>query len=505
VDQHANSGILRDLMQTMFAYPRQDVTAGLVVFLVALPLCLGIAVACGVPPVSGLVAGIVGGLVIPLVSRSPLSVSGPAAGLTSIVLAELDHLGGLAPLLAAVMLAGLLQTAFGLARAGRFSTIVPSAVIQGMLAAIGITIVLKQIPVAFGVKGAFADIPTQWHLGATLLAAGSVVVLYGWKRTLLARWALLPPALVVVLLSSLVALAFAADPELGLSAAQYVQVPLGGATGLMAALTGPDFTALARSQTWIAAITIAIVASIESLLSIQAIDRLDPLRRQTPPDRELVAQGIGNTLSGLLGGLPVTSVIVRSGANVAAGGRERLSAVVHGTLLLVALLVAGGLLNRIPLACLAAVLIQVGLNLCKPSTFRAQYRLGLGQFLPFMLTIVAVLYFDLLKGVLVGIGIGIFFALHQYGSEALTRTADPDGTVRIRFNHDGTFLVKPALVTMLGTLGEGARVVIDGAGEYMDHDMKEAIATALADAEARKLSVRIEGIDLSGLAVGAGH
>jgi MFS superfamily sulfate permease-like transporter len=488
----------------MFSYPREDVVAGSVVFLVALPLCLGIAVACGVPPVSGLIGGIVGGLVVPWISRSPLSVSGPAAGLTSIVLVEVEHLGGIGPFLAAVILAGVLQAGFGLLRVGRYSAIVPSAVIQGMLAAIGATIISRQVPVAFGVKGALADIASRAHLGATLLAAISLFILYTWKRTPLGKYAFLPPALIAVVVTSALAFLFEGDPRLALTADQFVGVPLGGAAGLVDALPRPEFSAFGQRATWIAAITIAVVASIETLLSIQAVDRLDPLRRVSPPDRELVGQGVGNLVSGLLGGLPITSVIVRSGANVAAGGRERLSAIVHALLLVVAVVFAGPLLNRIPLAALAGVLIQVGLNLCKPSTFVHQYRMGMTQFVPFMLTITAVLVEDLLVGVVIGVVAGVLIFLFHYASGAIVRSVDGDGTVRLRFRRDATFLVKPNLQSELGALTAGQRVIVDTTGEYVDYDVKEALVTFISDAHARGISIEVVGVDLAGVS-GGGH
>jgi MFS superfamily sulfate permease-like transporter len=397
----------------MFAYPRQDVVAGIVVFLVALPLCLGIAIASGVPPVSGLVAGVIGGVVVPWISRSPLSVTGPAAGLTAIVLTEVELLGSLELFLTATMLAGALQFAFGVFRSGRFATLVPSSVIKGMLAAIGITIIWKQLPVAFGVSGGLLDIPGNVNPGAAIIAALSLVVLYGWKHTPMAKVSFLSPALIVVVLASVVAAALGSAGTLGVPREQMVDVPLGGITALAAALPRPDLAGLAMPAVWLAALTVAIVASIETLLSVQAVDRLDPLKRTSPPDRELLAQGSANALSGFLGGLPVTAVIVRSGANVAAGGRERFSALTHGILLAGAVIFAGRLLNLIPLACLAAVLIQVGLNLCKPALFKLQAKLGWAQLLPFAITIAAVLALDLLKGVIVGIFVGIGFVLFQ--------------------------------------------------------------------------------------------
>ena len=490
---------------SMFGHPKQDSVAGLVVFLVALPLCLGIAVACGVPPVSGLIAGIVGGLVVPWISRSALSVTGPAAGLTSIVLVEVQSLGGIPPFLAAVMIAGVLQVLFGVLKSGRFAALVPSSVIKGMLAAIGITIIYKQLPVAFGVTGGLADIPSGMHTGATLIAVVSLIILFGWKHTPMGKFKLISPALVAVLVGSVMAVILKGMPDLALAASHYVSVPLGGVNALYAALPRPDFAAFLVPATWIAGATIAIVASIETLLSLQAVDRLDPLKRHSPPDRELLAQGAANTVSGFLGGLPVTAVIVRSGANVAAGAQERMSALVHGVLLVVAVLFAGPLINMIPLACLAAVLIQVGLNLCKPALFTTQAKLGMTQLLPFALTIAAVLATDLLKGVVIGIFIGIGFVLYENTKRAVVATRDDAGIWRLRFRRDGTFLSKPGIVTTLDEVDDGESVVIDGAGEYIDHDVKEVLATFIEDAHHRNINVTVVGIDLADVKGGGGH
>ena len=489
---------------SMFGYPKEDAVAGVVVFLVALPLCLGIAVACGVPPVSGLIAGIVGGTVVPWISRSSLSVTGPAAGLTSIVLAEVAHLGGIPPFLTAVIIAGVLQFGFGVLRTGRFATLVPSAVIKGMLAAIGITIIWKQLPVAFGVTGGLTDIPAQFHQGAALIAVVSLVMLYGWKHTPLARFKLISPALVVVVVTSLLAKALQ-GAGMGLMPSQFVDVPLGGVGALWAAMPRPDMTAFVNPAVWVAGATIAVVASIETLLSLQAVDRLDPLKRHSPPDRELLAQGTANAVSGLLGGLPVTAVIVRSGANVAAGGRERLSSLVHGVLLLVAVIFAGALLNQIPLATLAAVLIQVGLNLCKPALFSTQARLGVTQLLPFAITIAAVLALDLLKGVIVGIVMGVVFVLAENARRAVVAEKDSHGIWRMRFRRDGTFVSKPGIVAVLDEVEDGEEVVIDGTGEYIDHDVKEVLATFAADAAHRRIKVTLVGIDMTHAQAGGGH
>ena len=470
---------------SMFGHAKEDSVAGFVVFLVALPLCLGIAIACGVPPVSGLIAGIVGGLVVPWISRSALSVTGPAAGLTSIVLVEVQTLGGINPFLTAVIIAGLLQFVLGVVRAGRFAALVPSSVIKGMLAAIGITIILKQLPVAVGSDEGLSTMLSQ--------------------HTPLAKLKLISPALVVVLVASGMAAALSSSPTLALDARHFVNVPLGGVGALYAALPRPEWAAFMSPAAWMAGATIAVVASIETLLSLQAIDRLDPLKRHSPPDRELLAQGAANAVSGLLGGLPVTAVIVRSGANVAAGGRERFSALVHGLLLLGAVLVAGPLLNRIPLACLAAVLIQVGLNLCKPALFTTQIKLGITQLLPFAFTIAAVLALDLLKGVIVGIFVGIAFVLYENSKRAVVAVKDDAGVWQMRFRRDGTFVSKPGIMSTLDEVDDGETVVIDGNDEYIDHDVKEVLATFIEDAEHRNITVTVRGIDLTHASAGGGH
>ena len=488
----------------MFSYPRQDLVAGSVVFLVALPLCLGIAVACGVPPVSGLIAGIAGGLIVPWVSRSALSVTGPAAGLTSVVLAEVARLGTLELFLAATMAAGVIQFLLGVLRTGRFTALVPSAVIKGMLAAIGLTIVVKQLPVAFGVVGGLGAIATSLSLGAVLITAVSLAILFGWSSTPMAKYSMISPALIVVLVAMGMAIAFSTIPSLALESIHYVNVPLGSFSELASALPRPDLPGLMRPEVWMVGMTIAVVASIETLLSLQAVDRLDPLKRKSPPDRELLAQGLANAASGFMGGLPVTAVIVRSGANVAAGGRQRLSALFHGLLLVVAVLFFGTLINRIPLAALAAVLIQVGFKLCSPVLVRTQFKLGINQFLPFLITIIAILATDLLQGVIIGIVVGVFFVLRQNSKNTIERHENTEGVI-LRFRRDGTFLSKPALITMLDGLDDNRHVLLDATGEYVDHDMKEVLAGFVKDAPSRGISVSLRGLDLSAATPGGGH
>ncbi len=491
------------MLGQMFAYPKQDLVAGIVVFLVALPLCLGIAVASGVPPVSGLVAGIVGGLVVPFLSRSSLSVSGPAAGLAAIVLVEVEAIG-LPAFLTAVILAGLMQVAFGVLKTGVYSTLVPSSVIKGMLAAIGATIVLKQVPTALGVK-TLSEIATYVHPGSAVIAVVSLVVLYAWRASPLQRVYWLPPALVVVALATGLSELFGAfAPALALEPKHLVSVPTGGLFSLASALPRPTLGALPEVSTWVVAATIAIVASLETLLSVQAVDRLDPLHRRSPPDTELVAQGLGNIVSGLLGGLPITSVIVRSGANVAAGGRERFAAVVHGVLLFVAVVGLAPLLNHIPLAVLAAVLIQIGLTLCRVSLWQEQYRLGFDQFAPFAITVAAILYEDLLVGVTIGIVVGIGFVL-RHTARGTVAVREEGGKWLFHLRRDGTFVAKAALQSAFDRVPDSGHAILDASGEYMDHDMKELVAAFQVEARRRNIDFSVLGLDLKGVTGGGAH
>lgn len=488
-----------------FSYPRQDLVAGSVGFLVSIPLCLGIAIACGVPPVSGLLAGVIGGIIVPLWSRAPLSVSGPAAGLITIGLVSIEQVGGINGFLTAVVIAGCFQVLLGILCVGRWSAVVPSSVVKGMLAAIGITIIMKQIPVALGCAGGLRDLASHFQLGADLIAAVSFAILFGWRHTPLARISFLPAALVAVVVSCLLAALLSDQPAWRLTPEQLVVIPTGGLSALASALPRPDWSLLNGSQVWMTAAVIAVIASIETTLTCQAVDRLDPLKRHTPLDRELVAQGCANTIAGLLGAFPVTAVIVRSSANVAAGGRERLSAITSGLLMLLCVIFLSLLLNKIPLACLAAVLIQVGLNLCKPTMFLQQRKLGWNQFLPFAVTIIAVLATDLMTGVIVGVIVGIALTIREGTRGAIERTTDADGRIRIRFRHPANFLLKPQIASVFERLPDGSRVVLDATGESVDHDVTEAIAILVDAAHARQIEIEIVGLDLSVVSVKNGH
>lgn len=495
---------------------RYDVPAGLVVFLVALPLCLGVALASGAPLVSGLVAGIVGGIVIPLISRAPLSVSGPAAGLTAIVAVGIERAGSLEAFCAATVIGGLVQIALGFARAGAFVSFVPSSVVRGMLSAIGVLLILKQLPHAIGydteafdsdsfaVRGGgntFSMLVTaveQTRWGASVISAVSCLVLLAFDRIpALKRLSFLPGALVVVLLGTVMNelfLRFA--PSLGLGAAHRVALPpSSGPFGVFEHIQFVDVGSFANSRIWVIGLTIAVVASLESLLSLEAIDRLDPFRRRSDPNRELIAQGTANSISGLIGGLPVTSVIVRSSANVNAGGRTRAATFVHGVLLLAAVMFAATALNRIPLSALAAILVVTGAKLASPSVFGAMRRMGTRHFVPFIVTIVAIVLSDLLRGIVIGLVVGIAFTIRESMKGAFEVTEDEPGVTRITFQKDLHFFHKPLLLEALESIPEQTLVIVDkGVADYVDVDVVEAVCAYRSIAGSRGVELHLEGI-----------
>lgn len=398
--------------QTYRQHWRRDLRAAVVVFLVALPLCLGIALASGAPLIAGLVTGVIGGLVVGFASGSHLMVSGPAAGLTAVVLGAITTLGGFSSLLAALFLAGLMQIALGLLRAGVVSRYVPHAVVHGMLAGIGLIIIRGQLPYVFGadIASAAAGIAQAFsglHPAALLVSLLALALLVLWEQPFMKLFAAVPGALVAVCVCTVLNLALGTD--FALQGGQLVNLPvIASPAALLAALDAPDWSALTHSAVWMTAVTIAVIASLETLLSLEATDRMDPQQRTSSPNRELIAQGLGNALCGLAGGLPMTGVIARSSANVYAGARTRVAAIVHGVLLLVAVLVAPLLLNLIPLAVLAVVLIYTGWKLAHPRQLPYFLKQGVGQWLPFVVTIVAILATDLLIGIAVGLAVSLF-------------------------------------------------------------------------------------------------
>lgn len=496
---------------------KSDLPASVVVFLVAVPLCLGIALASGAPLFSGIIAGVVGGLVVGALSGSALMVSGPAAGLTAIVVTAIGALGSFRAFLAAVVVAGVLQIALGLAGAGIVGYYFPSAVIKGMLAAIGLILILKQVPHAVGYDADFEGDESflqannentfsgltqafnRMETGAVVISLAALLILIIWDQTRLKKMKLLPGPLAAVALGVGMNFLFGvAAPGLQLQAEHLVALPIPDSlAGFAGLLTSPDWSALGRPETWRIALTLAVVASLETLLSLEATDRMDPYKREAPTNRELMAQGTGNIVSGVLGGLPVTGVIVRSAANVDAGARTKASAILHGVLLLLAVLLIPAFLNSIPLASLAAILIYTGFKLAHPRLVKHAYAQGWYQFLPFVITVVAILLTDLLVGIGVGLAFGFFFILVDQFRAPCYTVVSPHGSVltRLRLHDHVSFLNKATLTRALEGLPSGARVEIDGTHcERIDHDVLEFIADFRETAKLRGIDFRLVGI-----------
>ena len=477
---------------------RYDGPSGTVVFLVALPLCLGIALASGAPLFSGIIAGIIGGLVVSLLSGSHVSVSGPAAGLAVIVATGITTLGSFRAFLTALVIAGILQFIFGIFKAGVIAQYVPNSVIKGMLAAIGILIILKQIPHALGrdkdwegdlsffaVGGdnALTDIAAAGMSaspGAVAIAVVSLTVLIFWEKLAKVNkfFKLVPGALATVLLGIGMNQAFGSlAPTWKLTDPQHmVSLPVAeSVAGFFSNFMLPDFNVITSQAVWITAVTIAIVASLETLLSLEAADRLDPYKRISPPNRELLAQGVGNFFSGMIGGLPITSVVVRTSANVYAGNRTKMSSFIHGVLLFGSTLLIPGLLNLTPLVSLAVVLLAVGYKLTNAGLYKKLYADGWHQFLPFIITVLAVVFTDLLLGVVIGMVVGLLFIIRENHHEAIS-VVSQDGDYLMRFNKDMTFVNKSELRSKLRKLPNGSSVVIDGTKAlFIDHDIYEAV------------------------------
>jgi MFS superfamily sulfate permease-like transporter len=506
----------------------QDIPAGLVVFLVALPLCLGVALASGAPLFSGIIAGIVGGIVVSWASGSHLSVSGPAAGLTVIVFNAIETLGGFGGFLLSVFIAGILQLILGFLKAGFIGAFFPAAVIKGMLAAIGLILIIKQLPHATGYDASFegdesymretagtsfTEILDSLNLlspGATLISAVALLIMVLWETRFFKRLKflqLIPSPLVAVLWGTLFNLwAGVNAPELAVSAKHLVSLPELGTLGNFAAqLRLPDFSYLTNPAVYKVAGTIAIIASLETLLSLEAVDKLDPHKRVAPTNRELKAQGLGNMISGLIGGLPITAVIVRSAANVNAGAQTRISAFVHGLFLLLSVVFIAPYLNMIPLACLAAILLQTGYKLAKPALFKELYRKGWNQFLPFLITIVAILATDLLLGIAIGMVVGIVFVLRSNFHQALTLTQSGNHYL-LRLHKDVSFLNKAVLRGHLASIPPDSELVIDGnRALFVDNDILETIVDFVAAAEDKHINVEIQGVNLENVSASSGH
>ncbi len=498
------------------SFLKGDWKSGIAVFLVALPLCLGIALASGAPLLAGLVAGIVGGIIVSLLSGSELSVSGPAAGLTIIVATAIIDLGSFPGFLVAVILAGIIQIALGLLKLGKIGGFFPSSVIRGMLVAIGIVIILKQIPHAIGDdldfigelefnqkdgKNTFSEILASFatlKVGALLISAIGLLILFSWTKLgeTFRFMNALPASLFVVLAGVAINESFALgapDWYLGNSKDHMVNLPIFASTeDVWHGLVSPDWSFITNSKVYSIALTLAIVASLESLLSLEATDSLDPLKRISSPDRELLAQGVGNVASGLLGGIPITSVIVRSSTNIYSGGKSRMSGFFHGILLLAAVLALPLYLNKIPLACLASVLLYTGYKLAHPSAFKKVIAEGWKQWVPFLVTIVVVVGVDLLWGIFVGTLVGLVFVLVTNYSSVFT-VFQNGNEVLIKFQKDVTFLHKMALKEALRRIPTGSEVFIDiSKVHFMDHDINLLIQEFIATAHERGIEADLK-------------
>ena len=480
---------------------QSDLKAGVVVFLVALPLCLGISLACGVPLLSGIISGIIGGLVVSAISASTYSVSGPAAGLTAIVISSITQLGSIETFMFCVFLAGLIQVAMGLLKLGNISTYIPNAVIKGMLAGIGIILIIKQLPHMVGYdadpegdlyfsqsdgQNTLTELSNMLNYispGAICVAIVSVIILILAEQNFYKndKWlSLIPSPLLVVVVGILLNISFKNSSLFSISSDHLVNLPsITSFDELKLSMLVPNFTDWRNSQIWMIAATIAVVASLETLLSLEAIEKLDPERTPTNSNRELLAQGAGNILCGLAGGLPVTSVIVRSSANINAGARTRLSIVVHALLLMLSVLFLPGLLRLIPKASLAVILTYTGYKLAKYELFKDQYRAGWDQFLPFIITIIVMLRTDMLKGVGAGLFVSIIFIIRfnlKNTFETVEDEIEGRKTYLIKLPQHATFFSKGFITQYLSKIEDNSTIIIDGSiNKSTDKDVKEVL------------------------------
>ena len=477
---------------------KKDLPSGLVVFLVALPLCLGVALASGAPLMSGIISGIVGGIVVGLISKSQTSVSGPAAGLTAIVLSSITLLGSFDLFLTALVIAGLLQLTMGLVKIGFIANYIPSNVIKGLLAAIGTILILKQIPHALGYdadpeadysfsqtdgENTFSELVNMLdyiHPGATIISVLSIVILIYWDKIPFKALRFFPASLFVVIMGVLLNLLFSnALPALTIEQSHLVNLPAFDSSSITTYFHLPGLADFRNYEVFTVAVTLALVASLETLLNIEAVDKLDPHKRESPPNRELVAQGIGNITAGFLGGLPVTSVIVRSSVNIGAGNETKLSTVLHGVLMLVSVVLLWPILNLIPLASLAAILLVTGYKLAKVSIFKEMYAKGLNQFIPFVVTIVAIVFTDLLIGILIGLTISIFYLLKSNFRNPFTMRKEMlsvGEVIKLDLSEEVSFLNKASIRETLWQIPPGSKVIIDASKSgFIDEDVLELL------------------------------
>jgi MFS superfamily sulfate permease-like transporter len=496
---------------------KNDLPASIVVFFVALPLCLGIALASGAPPFSGMIAGIIGGIIVGVISGSQIGVSGPAAGLAAIVMTAITALGGFENFLVAVVIGGIIQIIFGILKAGVIGYFFPSSVIKGMLVGIGIIIVLKQIPHFFGYdsdpEGDFAFFQIDGNntfseiinsingisLGPTLVGVAALLIIILWNNVLSKKakiFTLIQGPFVAVVVGILYSLLTADNTVLGISSEHLVNVPIPESMdSFLGQFSTPNFAAINNKEVWITGFTIALVASLETLLCVEATDKIDPRKRVTPTNRELIAQGTGNILSGLVGGLPITQVIVRSSANIQSGGQTKISTIIHGILLLLAVIAIPTVLNHIPLAVLASILLVVGYKLASPSTFKKVFNSGWQQYVPFIITVLLVQY-SLLIGIGVGLAAGIVVVLYKsYKNSHFLHIQESDSDhhyVKMELAEEVTFFNKGAIMRELENIPKETYLEINLIKtRFLDNDIIEIFDDFLYKAENRKINIKL--------------
>jgi len=484
---------------------KADIPASIVVFFVALPLCLGIALASGAPLFSGLIAGIVGGIVVGALSGSAIGVSGPAAGLAAIVLVAISSLGSFENFLLAVVLGGIIQVLFGILKAGVIGYYFPSSVIKGMLTGIGIIIVIKQVPYFFGIdKNAessnFIDMFSQINLGATLIACVGLSILIIWNVWLSKSFKIfqiIQGPVVAVAVGIVYYILTKDSSTFSIDSTKLVSVPVPeDFSSFLGQFSSPNFDQITNPQIWVTAFTIALVASLETLLCVEATDKLDPRKRVTPTNRELLAQGTGNIISGLIGGLPITQVIVRSSANIQSGGKTKSSAIIHGFLLLISLIIIPTLLNKIPLSVLAAVLFIVGYKLAKPQLFATIYKQGWKQFVPFIITVLGIIFTDLLVGIGMGLAVGIVIILIKNYQNShflhIEKKNDDVKKVKMTLAEEVTFINKGAILKELEQIAPNTKLEINVKNtRFLDYDIIEILEDFLLKASNRNIEISL--------------
>ena len=484
---------------------KADIPASIVVFFVALPLCLGIALASGAPLFSGLIAGIIGGIVVGALSGSAIGVSGPAAGLAAIVLVAISTLGSFENFLLAVVLGGVIQVLFGILKAGVIGYYFPSSVIKGMLTGIGIIIVIKQVPYFFGIdKNAessnFIDMFSQINLGATLIACVGLSILIIWNVWLSKSFKIfqiIQGPVVAVAVGIVYYILTKDSSTFSIDSTKLVSVPVPeDFSSFLGQFSSPNFDQITNPQIWVTAFTIALVASLETLLCVEATDKLDPRKRVTPTNRELLAQGTGNIVSGLIGGLPITQVIVRSSANIQSGGKTKSSAIIHGFLLLISLIIIPTLLNKIPLSVLAAVLFIVGYKLAKPQLFATIYKQGWKQFVPFIITVLGIIFTDLLVGIGMGLAVGIVIILIKNYQNShflhIEKKNDDIEKVKMTLAEEVTFINKGAILKELEQIAPDTKLEINVKNtRFLDYDIIEILEDFLLKAKNRNIEISL--------------